>query len=770
MKRLDEKGLTVNVDKCLIKRNKVEFFGFIFSTDGISLSQDKIKALKEATPPTTASEVSSLLGLSTYCSRFIRDHATITDPLRKLTRQKKVKGTKPNIKWTEVEQKALDALKEAATSQVLSYFDKNFKTFLVVDASPIGLGAILMQENPQDKTDIRIIAYSSRSLSEVERRYSQIEKECLAIVYGCEKFHIYLYGRSFEIDSDAKALEYIFNNTNRKIPMRIERWTWRLLPYDFKIRHVPGIMNPADYLSRHPVEDHNSHKNDVEEYVNYVFSSSIPKSITHEEIVKATSEDEILQELIRRIRGAKFNLNKRKSIMFDHVFHELSVTNENVVMRNQRIVIPLSLQDRVIAIAHEGHQGITKTKSLLRTKVWFPRLEDLVEKKIDTCSACQINHPRQYFEPLRMSEMPDGPWQCLDMDFWGPTPANSDLLIIIDEYSRYAIAEEVFSKTTSEIIPVLHKVWSMFGIPSDLKTDNGPTFTSIEFENMCKFFGIRHRLITPYWPRANGEAERFIRNLNKVMRNSAVNNTPWRKELNMFLGAYRATPHSSTGVAPANLIFKFNNISRLSSLVKFRKFDTSVDDTKAVQKDVLAKAKMKENGDKKLRVIEANFKVGDLVLYKAPKKRITSKSTPLRELEVYCIQSIKNSMITAYSTTTNHTICRNSSCFSLFKNADSNFSGLQDNLDDSFNIDVETGNNLQFIQDQVNDANQVPEQTPAQIQVNVPLQAQELNQALRRTARQNKKKVLQTNHIFYTNCFTIKIFFAFVPTNYFMIN
>ena len=96
-------------------------------------------------------------------------------------------------------------------------------------------------------------------MSEVERRYSQIEKECLAIVYGCEKFHIYLYGRSFEIDSDAKALEYIFNNTNRKIPMRIERWTWRLLTYDFKIRHVPGIRNPVDYLSRHPVEDHNSH-------------------------------------------------------------------------------------------------------------------------------------------------------------------------------------------------------------------------------------------------------------------------------------------------------------------------------------------------------------------------------------------------------------------------------------------------------------------------------------------------------------------------------
>jgi hypothetical protein len=121
------------------------------------------------------------------------------------------------------------------------------------------------------------------------------------------------------------------------------------------------------------------------------------------------------------------------------------------------------------------------------------------------------------------------------------------------------------------------------------------------------------------------------------MRNSAVNNTPWRKELNTFLGAYRATPHSSTGVAPANLIFKFKNISRLSSLVKFRKFDTSVDDNKAVQQDVLATAKMKENGDKKLRVVEANFMVGDLVLYQALRKRIISKSKPLRELDIYIV-------------------------------------------------------------------------------------------------------------------------------------
>ena len=108
---------------------------------------------------------------------------------------------------------------------------------LVVDASPIGLGVILTQVNPQDEDDIRIITYASRSLSDIERRYSHLEKECLAMVNGCEKFHIYFYSRQFLIDSDAKSLEYIFNqNSNSKrMPARIQRWSLRLMSYDFKI-------------------------------------------------------------------------------------------------------------------------------------------------------------------------------------------------------------------------------------------------------------------------------------------------------------------------------------------------------------------------------------------------------------------------------------------------------------------------------------------------------------------------------------------------------
>ena len=652
LQRLDELGLTVNIRKCHIGQSSVEFFGLVFSVDGIRLSFDKTKALKEAKPPTTPGEVSSLLGLSTYCSRFIKNHATITDPLRKLTR------SKADWKWTEVEKEALEGLKDAATGEILSYFNIHLDTLLIVDASPIGLGAILVQVNPMDEDDVRIIAYASRSLSDVERRYSQLEKECLAMVYGCEKFHVYVYGREFLIDTDAKALAYIFNNPVRKTPVRIERWSLRLMPYNFKIRHRPGIGNPADYLSRQPVFSHDSQKDDVEDYVNYLFNASIPKSITHDEIVKATDEDEVLQELIRRVRGAKFNLIKRKSSMFDHVFHELSVTNENMVMRQHLIVIPSSLQSKIVDIAHDGHQGITKTKELLRTKVWFPRLDKLVEQKIDSCQACQINHPRVLYEPLKMSNMPNGPWEQVDIDFYGPTPSNTDLLVLVDQYSRYALVKEVTSKKAEYVIPILHEIWSTFGIPVVLKSDNGPPFTSIEFSNMCKFFGIKHQLITPYWPRANGEVERFNRNLTKVMKNAAATNCSWKKELNLFLGAYRATPHSSTGVAPSQLIFKFNSTSRLILLVKSRRVDRSSDDSKAIGKDNIAKARMKEHGDKHLKVHEAGLQVGDMVLFQPPKQRISSKLKPTREIDIYRVDIVKGSNVTATSTTTNRTINR----------------------------------------------------------------------------------------------------------------
>ena len=132
----------------------------------------------------------------------------------------------------------------------MTYFNPSLHTQVIVDASPVGLGAILVQEG-------KIISYANRALSGVEKRYSQTEKEALAIVWGCEHFHLYLFGSDFTLITDHKPLEIIFNNGKSRPPARIERWRLRLQPYDFTVTYRPGSNNPADYMSRHPYTEKN---------------------------------------------------------------------------------------------------------------------------------------------------------------------------------------------------------------------------------------------------------------------------------------------------------------------------------------------------------------------------------------------------------------------------------------------------------------------------------------------------------------------------------
>ena len=150
-------------------------------------------------------ELRGLLGLANFVSRFIPNYVTIVAPLRILTYQK------TTFHWVKEEQSALRELKDKLTKDVMAHFDPTKKTKLLVDASPVGIGAVLTQEGSKDLTD-------------VETRESQTEKEALAIVWGIEHFHRYLFGAEFTLTTVHKALEVKFNNPKIKPPARIERW------------------------------------------------------------------------------------------------------------------------------------------------------------------------------------------------------------------------------------------------------------------------------------------------------------------------------------------------------------------------------------------------------------------------------------------------------------------------------------------------------------------------------------------------------------------
>ena len=160
----------------------------------------------------------------------------------------------------------------------MAYFDQTKQTELVTDASPWGLSAILARKSSK-YGDRRIVAYVSRSLSEVERKYSQTEREALAIVWAMERLQIYLRGGKFALYTDCKPIELILGNPKSKPPARIERWNLRIQDFDFDIMYTKGHDNPSDFLSRHPCsETENTHEMPAEQYVNFLTTHAVPKA------------------------------------------------------------------------------------------------------------------------------------------------------------------------------------------------------------------------------------------------------------------------------------------------------------------------------------------------------------------------------------------------------------------------------------------------------------------------------------------------------------
>ena len=640
LQQLNENGLTVNQDKCNFNQSTIIFFGLELSADGIKPTHDKLKALREAKIPTNAAELTSYLGLAVFCGRFIQDFASITDVLWVLARSK-------IWKWDQVHEQAFNQFKQAVTNMAMGYFNIDWKTQLWVDASPVGLGAVLVQVNPKDYTKRHIVSFASRLLSQVERRYSQCEKEGLAMVWGCEKFYLQLFGHSFIIKNDNTAMEIIFNNPRSNPPARIERWLLRLSQFDYQVEHTPGKFNIADFFSRHPVEIAPI-ENIAVKFVNMIMNYAIPNAVTLDQISKATLGDTQLQLLAKFIIGNERTLPRLPHILreYKNIFNELAVTSEGIILRGNQIVKPSSLQQYIMALAHIGHQGIVKTKALLRSKVWFAGITNKIEHMIHQCHECQLNQGKPQFEPLQPSPFPIGPWLELSGDFFGPMKDGSHWLVITDDYSRYPVVKEVSTTSADVNIPIIEELFTMMGIPDVLRTDNGAPFQSHKFNEFAKRLGFKHRRITPYWPRANGEAERFMRNLNKVIRNAVINGRSKQQELQLFLRAYRATPHCVTKIAPNDLLFGFNRTSGLPSSKTIQR-DTNLHEI-ARENDFKAKEQMKKYYDNHKHVSECPIGVGTKVYLKLEK---VNKDTPLYDPNMYEVIDMNRSMITRYGRT-----------------------------------------------------------------------------------------------------------------------
>ena len=233
LRRCQDTGLKLNPDKCFVKQEKIRFYGVVYSQDGIQPDPNKISA------PTSRQELQTFLGLANYMGPFIPNLSTLTALLRELLKESH------QFDWRPAHQEAYNKIKDSISREVtLTYFDPKKEITLQVDASLKGLGAVLLQDN-------KPVAFASKALTDVETRYANIERELLAVVYGCEKFHTYLFGHSSTVNTDQKPLESIHLKHLTAAPPRLQRMLLRLQPYDLVIRYQPGkSIEIADALSR----------------------------------------------------------------------------------------------------------------------------------------------------------------------------------------------------------------------------------------------------------------------------------------------------------------------------------------------------------------------------------------------------------------------------------------------------------------------------------------------------------------------------------------
>ena len=501
---LCSRNLTLNPEKCKFGMEKLIFMGHVLSKNGIEPTDEKVKAVNEAKRPENVSEVRSFLGLVNYCGRYINNLSTIEEPLRRLTRKNVI------WQWGNEQECSFQELKKRLTCATsMAYFNPTAHTQVIVDASPVGLGAILVQK--QGDGCFKPVIYASRSLTNVERRYSQTEKEALAVIWACERFRLYVMGIHFDLITDHKPLEIIYSPKS-KPSLRIERWALRLQPFDFHVKYTPGNTNAADALSRLPLPDIPK-VNVAEEYVYFVTKYATPIAITTREIEQKSGVDDELREVRKAIRTGDWN----KLPHFKHIKNEF--TNIScLLLRNQRIVIPKCLRNQILDLAHEGHQGIVKCKSRLREKVWWPGIDKDVENYVKNCKSCLLMSRDNRPEPLNPTPLPDRPWQHIGVDICGPLPSGESLLVAVDYYSRWFEVGILYSTATNKIIRCLDNWFASHGLPELIVTDNGVQFVSSEFAHFLNVNGINHRKVTPYSPQANGEVERQNRTIMKAIK------------------------------------------------------------------------------------------------------------------------------------------------------------------------------------------------------------------------------------------------------------
>ena len=476
---IKESGLKLNKEKCEIKKDKLMYFGHVVSADGLSPDPGKVETITELQAPTNVPELRRVIGMMNYLGRFIPNLATVMHPMNEL-----LKSDRAWI-WGPPQQNAFSKVKRMiSSSAVLAFYDPKKPTVVCADASSFGIGGVLMQGQGDQ---LRPVAFCSRTLTETEVRYAQIEKECLAAVSTCERLSRYLVGLpSFQLLTDHKPLVPLINQRDLdKTPLRCQRLLMRLMRFNPRAEHVPGKQTVvADALSRSPfkLEQKPDTVEDVQAFVDMVESTRPATDSQLDRIRDASAKDAQLQK-VRDFTSAGWPTRVEEVPCQIREFFEsrghLSMSN-GLLTYDDRIVIPAKMREEILERIHTGHQGITKCRERANLSVWWPGISKEIKAKVESCQFCQQNQPPQRKEPLMTTVLPDRPWQKVSTDLF--ELGGQKYLVIMDYYSRFIEILSLVETTSQVVIQKLKSVFARWGIPEELVSDNGTQFKSAIFD------------------------------------------------------------------------------------------------------------------------------------------------------------------------------------------------------------------------------------------------------------------------------------------------
>ncbi|XP_031335047.1 uncharacterized protein K02A2.6-like [Photinus pyralis] len=538
LERAKKFNIKFNRNKIQFKSRQVKFMGQLFTEKGIERCESYVRAIHEMSKPQQRNDVLRFLGMAKYLGKFIPNLSKISAPLRQLTR------TDVEWIWTDEHDKALTQIKHLlANAPVLAFFDSSLGVVIETDASKDGLDACLLQNGHP-------VAFCSRSLTNSEIKYAQIEKEMLAIDFACQKFHYLIYGvQNISINTDHKPLVSIFKKDLYVVTPRLQRLRLRLLKYDLDVSYKPGkYLYIADTLSRAylvtPGYDDPDLEYAIHTLVNYLPVSDEIKSL----LTQGTQRDSDLSMVMGYINCGwpekdKIPINLRQ---YFKIKDDLIICDKLLFFGN-KLIIPSDCRSLMIQKMHERHIGMDKMKLRARQICYWPLMNQEIENFVKKCQTCEKFARKNVKEPLKPYCIPTRPWERISTDIF--SYGNCVYLVVYDAYSNWLELVTLKNKSSSQVILKLKSIFAKFGCPDIMVCDNNP-FTSFSMQQFAKNWNFKIVPRSPHFPQSNGLAEKGV-DISKRMIKKAHEEG---KDIFESLLNYRNTPLKFIDYSPSQLM------------------------------------------------------------------------------------------------------------------------------------------------------------------------------------------------------------------------